>query len=166
MSRLFIALWPPDDVLDQLEALPRVERAGVRWTTREQWHVTLRFLGGAELDAAARALSTLRHPPVEAALSGRIGRLGRSVLMVPVTGLDSLAAAVLDATAEVVAVVDGRGSRFLGHLTLARLKGAPACGLIGAELDARWQANEVSLVDSVHGSGPASYRTLATVPLG
>ena len=43
--RLFVAVWPPDDVIDVLADLPRPEVAGVRWTTRGQWHVTLRFLG-------------------------------------------------------------------------------------------------------------------------
>ena len=45
MPRLFIAVWPPPDVVEQVAALPRPPVAGLRWTEPEQWHVTLRFLG-------------------------------------------------------------------------------------------------------------------------
>ena len=53
MPRMFIAAWPPSAVLDALDALPRRDVAGVRWTTREQWHVTLRYLGDVDPDRAA-----------------------------------------------------------------------------------------------------------------
>ena len=165
MSRLFVALWPPAEVLDQIEALPRQERPGVRWTTRDQWHVTLRFLGSADVDAVTPALRALRHPPVEAVVGGRVARLGRSALVVPVAGLDSLAAAVLDATASAVPARAGPEARFVGHLTLARLKGARVGGLVDSLIDASWPADEVALVESILGSGPATYRTVATVPL-
>ena len=169
MSRLFVALWPPAEVLDQIEALPRQELPGVRWTTRDQWHVTLRFLGSADVDAVTAALGALRHPTVEAVVGGRIGRLGRSALVVPVVGIDSLAAAVLDATASAVPVRDGPEARFVGHLTVARLKDARVGGLVDALIDAlvdgSWPADEVALVESILGPGPATYRTVTTVPL-
>ena len=44
MPRLFVAVWPPDDVLDRLAVLPRPEVDGLRWTDQDHWHVTLRFL--------------------------------------------------------------------------------------------------------------------------
>ena len=56
MPRLFVAVWPPDEVLDLIAALPRPEVEGLRWTTRDQWHVTLRFFGSVELAPAAVAL--------------------------------------------------------------------------------------------------------------
>ena len=165
MSRLFVALWPPAEVLDQIEALPRQELPGVRWTTRDQWHVTLRFLGSADVDAVTPALGAMRHPPVEAVVGGRVGRLGRSALMVPVAGVDSLAAAVLEATTSAVPAPTGREARFVGHVTLARLKGARAGGPVDSRIDTSWSVDEVALVESILGSGPATYRTVATVPL-
>ena len=60
----------PAEVLDQIGASPRVYLPGVRWTTRDQWHVTLRFLGSADVDAVTAALRGLRHPPVEAVVVG------------------------------------------------------------------------------------------------
>ena len=167
MSRLFVALWPPAEVLDQIEALPRQARPGVRWTTRDQWHVTLRFLGSADVDVVEPALRGLRHPPVEAVIGGRVGRLGTSALVVPVAGVDSLAAAVLEATASVVPIPTGHEARFVGHLTLARLKGgAGVDGLVDSLIEVSWSGDEVALVQSILGSGPATYRTAATVALG
>lgn len=165
MSRLFVALWPPADVLDQIEALPRQDRSGVRWTTRDQWHVTLRFLGRADVEVVEPALRALGHPPVQAVIGGRVGRLGTAALVVQVAGVDSLAAAVLEATASAVPVPAARDERFIGHLTLARLQGARAGGLVDSLTDATWLADEVALVESILGSGPAIYRTVATVPL-
>jgi 2'-5' RNA ligase len=165
VSRLFVALWPPAEVLDQIGASPRVHLPGVRWTTRDQWHVTLRFLGSADVDAVTAALRGLRHPPVEAVVGGRVTRLGRSALVIPVAGVDSLAAAVLDATSSAVPPPAGRETRFVGHVTLARLKGARVGGLVDALIEASWLADDVALVESVLGPGPASYRTVATMPL-
>ena len=62
MPRLFVAVWPPDEVLDAIAALPRADEPGVRWTRRDQWHVTLRFLGSAEIEAAVAALHTVVWP--------------------------------------------------------------------------------------------------------
>ncbi len=46
--RLFVAVWPSAAVVDELRGLERPARPGVRWTTADQWHVTLRFLGEME----------------------------------------------------------------------------------------------------------------------
>ena len=50
MARLFVAVWPSADVLDALERLPRPPLAGARWTTRRQWHVTVRYFGVVDID--------------------------------------------------------------------------------------------------------------------
>ena len=162
MSRLFVALWPPEAVLDALEALPRPELLRLRWTTRGQWHVTLRFLGAADRDVTAAALQTLRHVAVDVAVSGRVRRLGRDSLVVPVFGADSLAAAVGEVTADI-----GRppGRRFVGHLTLARTRDQRQVPLPELRVEVAWRADEVALVDSTLTSRGSEYRTVATVPL-
>ena len=164
MSRLFVAVWPPDEVVDALSTFPRERVPGVRWTTPQRWHVTLRFLGEADPDLAAAALAGLHHPTVAARSGERpVGRLGRGLLVLPVDGLDSLASAVS-------AVMTGIGQPerhhgFVGHVTLARLKGVPACGLVGARLQASWTVGEVSLVESTLRQTGAEYRTISTVAL-
>ena len=44
--RLFAAIVPPDEVLEDLEEFlaPRREAAEFRWTVPEQWHLTLAFM--------------------------------------------------------------------------------------------------------------------------
>jgi RNA 2',3'-cyclic 3'-phosphodiesterase len=161
VARLFVAVWPPADVLDRLDALPRLPLAGARWTTRPQWHVTLRFLGPVDVRVATAALDHLAAAPTTAVLGPRPRRLGKSVLMVPVAGLDDLAAAVADAT-------DGLGEPgehpYRGHLTLARarLGSVPA---LDVDVEATWPVEEVALVEShLHPAG-ARYDTVHTVAL-
>ncbi|HVM01677.1 MAG TPA: 2'-5' RNA ligase family protein, partial [Acidimicrobiales bacterium] len=126
--RLFVAVWPPEEVVGAVAsavaalsaAHPEQARA-LRWTGPEQWHVTLRFLGDAGLDEAARAFRAVAAParpgPATAVLGPATGRFGRRVLHLPVAGLDDLAAAVVAATAGVGEPPEDRP--FAGHLTLA-----------------------------------------------
>ena len=65
MSRLFVAVWPPDEVLEELRALPRKDERGVRFVHPDSWHITLRFLGDADPDQAeAYWLKVLRFTDV------------------------------------------------------------------------------------------------------
>ncbi|MEJ5254150.1 MAG: RNA 2',3'-cyclic phosphodiesterase [Acidimicrobiales bacterium] len=146
MARLFVAVQPPNEVLDALDRLARPEEPGVRWTRREHWHVTLRFLGEADPVAAAGALAELDGHEAEAVLGPTVTRLGRSVVCVPVQGLDELAAAVRAATGSVGEPSDPRP--FVGHLTLARLGRGARCGLVGTPFSARFTVREVELVKS------------------
>jgi 2'-5' RNA ligase len=162
MSRLFVAIWPPDDVLDELEQLPRLPLAGARWTTRVQWHVTLRFFGSTDASVAAAALDAVVAEPCAAELGPRPERLGQGVLMVPVAGLDALAAAVVRATAGIGQPPDNR--RFRGHLTLARSRRGTAPQL-DTEVHATWPVREVALLASHHHPAGSRYETLHTVVL-
>jgi 2'-5' RNA ligase len=161
LTRLFVAAWPPDDVLDRLEALPRPEVSGVRWTTRRQWHVTLRFLGSCSVEDAVSSLSEVVAGATEAVAGPRSGRLGRGVLVLPVAGLDAVAASVLSATAGVGKPPEVRP--FRGHLTLARLTGRARPAPIAFE--ARWPVMSVALVESRLLRTGAEYTTVAEVAL-
>jgi RNA 2',3'-cyclic 3'-phosphodiesterase len=164
VSRLFVAVWPPESVLDDVERLPRPPQSGVRWTTRDQWHVTLRFFGEADVDEAVAALSTIDARPADAVMGPRARRLGASVVVLPVAGLDEIAAAVVAATAHV-----GRPSEdrpFHGHLTLARLRDRTKIDLRLLECASTWPASSVALVESrLHPHG-ARYTTVAEVAFG
>lgn len=166
--RLFVAVHPPPEVLDAVAALPRPERPGVRWTTRDQWHVTLRFLGEVEgpgpvADAVAAAVAGLA--PVEAVLGPRVTTLGPGVVCVPVAGLDDLAGAVVAATAGFGRPPEDRP--FTGHLTVARARrgSGPVRRLAGAPIEGRWVASSAEVVRShLHPAG-ARYETVASAPL-
>ena len=169
MPRLFVAVWPPPEVLDRLEALARPEIAGLRWTRRDDWHVTLRFLGSvADVESVTEALAAAAGSAAvaEAVLGPAVERFGRRVLHVPVAGIDRLASAVVAATGSVGRPPDVRP--FTGHVTLARVSEKASIDLrplTGAAVEGRWPVTEVSLVRS-DLSGPApSYDVEATFPL-
>lgn len=159
-ARLFVAAWPSDEVRDVLAALPRAEEPGVRWTTRDQWHVTLRFLGTADVDDAVAALATIDAPTAVATLGPVVSRLGRDAVVVPVRGLDALAAHVVRASAHVGTPPDPRP--FTGHLTIARLRARAACGIAGAPFAASFPVREVALVRSDTRPEGVRYTTIAT----
>ncbi|HWC10835.1 MAG TPA: RNA 2',3'-cyclic phosphodiesterase [Acidimicrobiales bacterium] len=176
MARLFVAVAPPDEVLERVAALDRPEVAGLRWTTRPQWHVTLRFLGAVDdVAAAADALVRLRAAPAEALLGPAVGRFGQRVLHVPVRGLDEVAAAVVAATADVgeppeeLSLRSGHAGRpFAGHLTLARVRRGARVDLrrlTGEPVEGRWPVEEVCLLQSHLSPKGARYETLERVAL-
>ncbi|HUP74627.1 MAG TPA: 2'-5' RNA ligase family protein [Acidimicrobiales bacterium] len=146
-GRLFVAVIPPANVLVVLAAIPREPRPDVRYTTREQWHVTLRFLGDADIGEATAALQRVDAPSVEAVLGPSVERLGRSVAMVPCAGLDEVAAAVRRATTGIEHPMDAARD-FVGHLTIARMKNSRRCPATGFAVAASFAVTEVHLVRS------------------
>ncbi len=163
MARLFIAAYPPASVVEALSGLPRSAVDGVRWTNPDQWHVTLRFLGECEVPLALDRFHEVVGVPATAR-SGRIGRLGRGALVVPIVGLGQLAKSVRSST-EGLGRADG-GETFFGHLTLARLRGAPACGLLDHPVEVSWEVNEIALVESVLEATGARHTVIARRALG
>lgn len=172
MPRLFVAVRPPPDVLDRLEALDRTARVGVRYTRRDQWHVTLRFFGEVDLAVAAAALRTVRAPRAEALLDGTVTRFGGGALVLPVHGLDGLAAEVVTATAAVGRPPEARP--FAGHLTVARRRGRAARSPLphgalswsdGGSASVPFAVEELELIRSSTADGGARYTTELVVPL-
>jgi 2'-5' RNA ligase len=167
--RLFVAVWPDAAVLDELAALERPVLDGVRWTARDQWHITLRFFG--EVDDAAPVEQALHEgvaqvPSTVAALGPSVRRVG-AMLWAPVGGLDDLAAAVVDATALLGAPPERRP--FRGHITLARQRhrgrGAPLRDAQGQALSGSWTVASIELVRSHLGRGGSQYETIARLPI-
>ncbi|MDP8975857.1 MAG: RNA 2',3'-cyclic phosphodiesterase [Actinomycetota bacterium] len=165
--RLFIAVWPPPEIIERLNGLDRPEVDGLRWTTAEQWHVTLRFLGDADVVAARDAFGRISAGPTTAELGPVTGRFGRRVLHGPVSGLEGLAAAATAATADVGKAPDSRP--FTGHVTLARARdrrGVDLRPLAGVSISGSWPVREVSLVAShLGGRGPARYEVVESLEL-
>ncbi|MGQ0825899.1 MAG: RNA 2',3'-cyclic phosphodiesterase [Actinomycetota bacterium] len=68
--RAFVAIRPPEPVLDAIAARTAdLEIPHGRKTTRDQWHVTLQFLGKADVDAVAAGLRGIDVGPHEVQLS-------------------------------------------------------------------------------------------------
>lgn len=163
MPRLFVAAWPDDELRRRLERLPRPADDGVRWVSPTNWHITLRFLGNADVDDVRARLARASLPSAQLRLGPLVDRLGRRILMLPVTGADELATAVWSAT-------EGIGRRsdhpFRGHLTLARTRPGATSAVLGAEFDAELTVDEVAVVESEPSPDGPSYRTVATFPTG
>jgi 2'-5' RNA ligase len=179
--RLFIALWPPPEAIDELDAaLATVRSLGpdLRWAPSRQWHLTLTFLGEVadkrrpEL-AGRLARSAARHPPPTLRFAGG-GRFGKRVLFTMVIGdrepLRHLAASTTAASRRVGLAVDDRPYR--PHLTLARSRRDTDLRPLVAALESfrgtDWTATQLYLVQSRLGQGPsrtAVYETVDAWPL-
>ena len=167
MPRLFVAAWPPPDVVEVLARFDRPPADGLRWTTLDQWHVTLRFLGSVDdVDAVVEAVSPVAavSDPVEARLGPATARLGRTILVVPVAGLGPLADVVIAATADLGTPPEDRP--FLGHVTLARGKRRLPPSVVGVPIEATWTVTELSVVASDTRPEGARYTDVARVRLG
>ncbi len=106
------------------------------------------------------AVANLRASPAVAEMGPVVSRLGRSAVVVPVSGLERLAAEVARATAHIGQEPDPRP--FAGHLTLARLRRRRACGIAGARLSARFEVDRVHLVRSETHPEGARHEVLVT----
>jgi 2'-5' RNA ligase len=173
--RCFVAVWPDAEVLAALEALGRPALESVRWSTHDQWHVTLRFFGDLAPADVSRALELLAQAaasipgraPLEAQGGPATRFMGRGLIVWPVHGLAVAAGAVEAATAGIGQPPPDR--RFVGHVTIAR--GRRGADLRSARhllqpLAASWLVNSLSLVQSeLHHDG-ARYQEIASVPVG
>ncbi|HEX9682543.1 MAG TPA: RNA 2',3'-cyclic phosphodiesterase [Acidimicrobiales bacterium] len=169
-ARTFVAVWPDDATIAALRSFERPDIAGVRWTTGDQWHVTLRFLGtldGDESSALERILGSVarRHRSLTATLGPSSTVLGRNVLVAPVAGLDDLALSVTLATGRLGRPPDH--DAFVGHLTLARRRRGRARldALGGLPVSATFPVSELAVVQSRMTPAGARYTTAARVPL-
>lgn len=162
--RLFVALVPPPEALEHLDAFlePRRAAAPFRWSAAEQVHLTLAFCPAAP----ERVLDDLPDP-----LAARVLWAGLDLDDDARAELDRLAAGVRGAASHVGAAPEGQ--RFRPHLTVGRL-GAPAgvldwVRLLDTYAGPAWTADEVALLSSHLGEGPRGrprHEVLATLPLG
>jgi 2'-5' RNA ligase len=190
--RLFVALAVPDEVKAKLEAVQADLRQvlpdrNVRWARREQFHLTLRFLGDVEA-ARVEALAEAIRAACEGfgALHLRAERIGcfpdRGYPRVAWVGVRDEAEQLPRLQQVVQAATEGftseaKEERFTGHLTLARIKGikrpeAEALGKAAAGmadmLFGQWTAFQIELMRSeLLSQGPrhSSLSSIALAPL-
>jgi RNA 2',3'-cyclic 3'-phosphodiesterase len=164
MARLFIAVWPPEEAAAELTALHRKDQRGVRFVSPENWHITLRFLGDAHPGEVIDALASTVFAPARARLGPAVDVIGERALVVPVDGLDALAATVNERTK---ALGEPPRKRFVGHLTLARVKpNVPMPRVLGALVSAAFDVDEIALVQSRLDPQGARYETIDSWPVG
>jgi 2'-5' RNA ligase len=178
VTRAFVAVVPPAPVLDAVDRAAAPLRPGLeaRWTGREQWHLTVQFLGNkADIDAVASALADLPVPPAPVRLGGAGAfpstRRARVVWIGCLEGqefLGALAGAVGARLAPLGHEPEARA--YHPHLTLARLR-APAdaratvAALGPAPVGEAWAVCEVVVFESLLRRSGARYVPRVVVAL-
>ncbi|MEW2356301.1 RNA 2',3'-cyclic phosphodiesterase [Spirillospora sp. NPDC029432] len=183
--RLFVALVPPPDVLDELDAFLAPYRAGtpaLRWVRRELLHVTLTFVGETDDRTLDKLLPRLqravaRHDRLTLSLAGAGAFPGTGaharVLWTGLYGdrrnLVKLAASISAARRRVGMAPDKHPS-FRPHLTLARCRRAPVdvrplLEPLSAFASREWTAGTVHLMESrlpARGRTQVEYESIKT----
>ncbi len=178
MPRAFLAVRPPDAVLDAIETRcgAVVWPDAARRTRREQWHITVQFFGDdADLDALAGALGDLEFAPFDVMLSGAgtlpPERRSKLVVLYLREGRDRLAAVAADVAARVAPLGhEPDHDEFTPHLTLARFRRPQqlrrVCEAFGPEpVEPAWRVDELVLYESRLGAGPAVHTARGRFPV-
>ena len=153
---------PTDSLVALLDGL-RGAGADLKVVRPENLHVTLRFLGDADVDEVIDAIDQVALPRAGARVGPAIDVLAERSLVLPVAGVDDLADVVRAATRGLGTERDRR--RFVGHLTVARLaRRARPSRSAGQAFDARFDVTEVALVSSTLTDAGAVYETVASWP--
>ncbi|MDF5757807.1 RNA 2',3'-cyclic phosphodiesterase [Spongiactinospora sp. TRM90649] len=184
--RLFAALSPPPEALDEIEGALRPHRdawPGLRWLNRESWHVTLSFFGEvperALPDLSVRlARAAARHAPATLSFTGvgafpsaRRAKVVWCGMSGPIGRLNRLAAS-LGAGARRAGAVQVDEKPFRPHLSVARARADnradidvwPLVSALGSFSGVPWEASEVHLVRS-HLGARVRYETVESWPL-
>jgi 2'-5' RNA ligase len=177
MPRLFTALEIPRDAALSLSLL-RGGLHGARWVERENYHITLRFIGDIEghlADEIAHALDRVRRPAFALALAG-VGAFGGKkphlvwAGVAPSPELNALQAELERICRRLGLPPDPR--KFAPHVTLARLKNASPLD-VASYLSARgnfstlpFRVNRFVLMSSRDSFGGGPYLVEEAWPLG
>lgn len=187
--RCFVALPLPSELKERVAEFQqrlssRLSTNALKWTKRDQWHLTLVFLGNVDvdrIDAVKASLSSACAP--HASMNLRLETAGcfpnfkrPNVIWIGVGGDVGPLGALANSTRGALEPFCERPEKkpFNAHLTLARTREAPMRELarIGASIQSlkmeplgAWRADHVELIRSeLLPEGPR-YTLLQTVPL-
>ncbi len=151
-SRLFVALWPPTDVVAQIDRWC-VRDEALRWQSPDRWHITLAFLGQRGQAASLRRFATVEVGAAEPVRLHAAGTFGQVLWLAVESGewLGLLAARMRAG----LGVTD---SRFRAHVTVARARDAAGRAVLpqvreslAGFVSEPWVPDEVTLVASTLG---------------
>ena len=163
--------------MERLSLRLRGVNDGLRWSSPEQWHITLAFLGSVESAGESvllRELRRIRLPPAALAIDGlglfeRVGILYAAVEVMP--ALAELQRATAEAVRASGLALEDRPYR--PHVTLARSKGRAGMQTLKRLRPmleqqrpcARWTATEFLLYESQPSPGGSQYLVRARFAL-
>jgi 2'-5' RNA ligase len=165
------------EALEQLMLRLRTRDDGLRWSSPEQWHITLAFLGSVERERMGTLVSqlhTIRSSavPVQVEGTGVFDRAGILYAAVEVTpGLAELQRRV-SATARGCGI-ELEERPYHPHITLARIRNRDGrrtlehlrASLNPRRLSVRWMAEEFLLYESQLSPSGSRYRLEERFPL-
>jgi 2'-5' RNA ligase len=185
---MFVALSLPEEVRAEVERAQSelrggLERARVTWTRREQFHLTLKFLGDVEAGRAGALIEAVRAAcRAGGALRLRAEGVGcfpdlrrPRVVWVGVKDAGGALGRLQRAVETACGAFAAELNRFSGHVTLCRIKSLArpeADGLarqvqaMAARSFGEWTAGEVEVMRSELSPQGARHSVLAGVPLG
>jgi RNA 2',3'-cyclic 3'-phosphodiesterase len=188
--RLFIALSLPEKVKTEIERaqaelLQGLRQASVRWAKREQFHLTLKFLGDVATDRVEPLAAAVRGACQNVAPLGlRAERIGffpdqrrPRVVWVGVHDQGEKLLRLqqgLEAATRGYSAEEESDHRFEGHVTLARIKAisrpeSDQLAMLATTWERRsfgaWIAGEIEIIRSQLTPNGARYSTLATIEL-
>jgi RNA 2',3'-cyclic 3'-phosphodiesterase len=183
--RLFIALPLPNEVIKILQTQQdflktQLNDQDIRWTTPEQWHLTLAFLGATNRErlpqiqtAMTRAVKNIKAFELETTSLGSFPSSRRpSVLWLGVGGqIERLQTLQLNLSEALRGLLGPDDKPFKPHLTLARLKqfglGKPVAEAFEHAPAAKqsWLANELCLYQTILKPQGAEYQVIYRVLL-
>lgn len=167
--RLFVGVRVPEHVREELEGAQDAIEAFYdgKATSGEGLHVTLKFLGEVDARGVERVQQRLRRarlPESTARILG-FGSFSNRIAWARVGGLEEAQRRVDEAL---------RGlfepeKRFMGHLTIARMKRVANPAALRAALSAilpraSWRVHEIELIESRLGRSGARYSVIASYP--
>jgi len=176
MPRLFTGLEIPAQLAESLSLL-RGGLRGARWIDRENYHVTLRFIGDVDDEIArevAWSLGQVRRREFELQLDGLSSFGGRKPRAVVATVAPSPSVMELQAEHERLMQrvgLEPEGRKYTPHITLARLRDASSHDVaeyLSTRGGFRWPAFKVSrfvLFSSRASVGGGPYVVEAAYPL-
>ena len=131
MPRLFTGFEIPSDIAERLDLL-RGGLAGARWIDRDNYHMTLRFIGDVDMvaaEAVAEGLSRVRREPFSLRISG-VGALGTRKPHTVVATIET-SASLMELQAEHERIIQRiglppEGRKYTPHITLARVRNGHA----------------------------------------
>jgi 2'-5' RNA ligase len=177
VTRAFVAVKLPEDVLDAVsEATGTLQLRGARMMRRDQWHLTLQFLGDdADVDTVGSALEDFTIPGGRARL-GDAGafpnaRRGRVLWIGVADGNDVIARLATGVAARLAPLGYEPDARsFQPHLTIARCPRptdlrAPVTALSKASFGRAWRVVALTVYESILRPDGARYLERATIPL-